>query len=193
MFDLACFPLDWIEEQPYPGATYNNLIPTRFYQAPTKKNAMVRRKIRSHFLTDHNLIQAEIGTTISYHKSSHTWQVQYEDGQVVDTNAEGIDDDMINFTGNTNLEQNSSMLEASTHAAQQLATLHPNGQKTDAPAPKGMNGILAHPEAKDIMNAITKELEAFTKMDVFEEIHFKNLPSKNIEPPIISHLVITRK
>ena len=190
---LGMLPPDWIEEQPYPGATYNNLIPTRIYQAPTKKHAMVGRKIRSHFLTDHDSTQAEIGTIISYHKPSHTWQVQYEDGQVVDTDAEGIDDDMINFTGNTNLERNSSMLEASTHAAQQLATLHPNGQKTDAPAPKGMKGILAHPEAKDIMDAVTKELDAFTKMDVFEEIHFKNLPSKNIEPPIISHLVITRK
>jgi hypothetical protein len=76
---LGMLPPDWTEEQPYPGATYNNLIPTRIYQVPTKKNAMVGRKIRSHFLTDHNSTRTEIGTIISYHKPSHTWQVKYED------------------------------------------------------------------------------------------------------------------
>ena len=40
------------------------------------------------------------------------------------------------------------------------------------PAPKGMKKILTHPEAKDIMAAINKELDAFTKMDVFEEINY---------------------
>jgi hypothetical protein len=188
---LGMLPPDWTEEQPYPGATYNNLIPTRIYQTPTKKHPLVGRKIRSHFMTDHTSTQAENGTILSYHKPSHTWQVRYEDGQIADVDAEVINDDIINFTGSTNYEMNTSVLDTSTHTAQQTHVQDELDMGT--PAPKGMKKILTHPEAKDIMAAINKELDAFTKMDVFEEINYKDLPSKTIEPPIISHLVITRK
>ena len=179
-------PDDWHEELPYKDATYIELTPSKIYKAPNKKNCLVGRKIRSHYINDELSTDTEVGKIISHHPPSHTWQVLYEDGQLVDLDAECIHEDLVDYTGFTNYEKNSTLTAEAELAAQELAATN------NAPAPKGMKKILTHPQSKDIIKAVVKELDAFKEMDVFEEITYSDLPSKNTEI-LNSHLVVTEK
>jgi len=176
-FKISIQPDDWKEILPYKGATYTQLIPQHTYKSPTTHHKFVGRQIKT--VIDG---KSEIAKLISH--NGNEWQAQYADGAITDVDADQLDTYLIRYDDSTLYEKRGELLRHSMLTAQTFAI-----EETDEP--KGMKKIMLHKESKAILESIQKEIQAFTDMDVFDEISYSELPKGQQILP--AHIIVKRK
>ena len=108
----------------------------------------------------------------------------YADGEMTDIDVEQLDTHLIHYDNSTLHENINDIVKHSTTAAQTFAI-------EDNDEPKGMKKIMLHKESTAILESIQKEVQAFTDMDVFDEISYNELPKGQQTLP--SHIIVKRK
>ena len=176
-FKISIQPEDWKETLPHKGATYTYLTPQYTYIVPNTKDKFVGRHIRTFINGIH-----EIARLIS--SNGNEWQAHYADGEMTDIDAEQLDTHLIHYDNSTLHENINDIIKHSTTAAQTFAI-------EDNDEPKGMKKIMLHKESTAILESIQKEVQAFTDMDVFDEISYNELPKGQQTLP--SHIIVKRK
>ena len=176
-FKISNQPEDWKEILPYKGATYTQLIPQHSYRPPTTHHKFVGRQIRTYINGT-----PETARLISY--NGQEWQAHYNDNTITDIDADQLDTYLIRYDNSTLYQRRNELLLQSTLEAQTFAV-------QDSDEPKGMKKILQHKESKVILESIKKEVQAFTDMDVFDEISYNELPKGQQTLP--AHIIVKRK
>ena len=159
---------DFQETSPYNGSTYTQLTPTDV-TTPEVKTSSARSFIGHNTRRALDAASPPLtGTITDYDRSSNTFTITHDDGEIEYMDPETIHQYLIQEGSTFEENRNSHLLHCLAIAQTQAKTLFDD-------EPRGRRAAQAHPEAEAIMASEEKEI-SFYKMRVMKNVKISDLP-----------------